>query len=93
MSDHLNESETDEITQAFDQEVAAFERMKASLLIQYEGQYVAIYQGQVIANGDEKLKLLDEVRAQFGDIVCYIEKVAPDSLKTVRITSIWKVRS
>ena len=56
--------QTNRVTQAFEQEVAAFERMKATLLMQYEGQYVAIYQGEVIANGEEKLKLLDEVRAQ-----------------------------
>ena len=93
VSDHLNESETDEITQAFEQEVAAFERMKATLLMQYEGRYVAIYQGKVIANGDDKLNLLDEVRAQFGHIVCYIEKVAPDSPRTVRMPSIHVVRS
>ena len=93
VSDHLNESETDEITQAFEQEIAAFERMKATLLMQYEGRYVAIYQGKVIADGDDKLNLLDEVRTQFGHIVCYIEKVAPDSPRTVRMPSIHVVRS
>ena len=93
LSEHLDESETSEITQAFEQEVAAFERMRAALLEEYPGQYVAIYQGQVIASGDEKLVLLDQVREQFGHIVCYIEKVAVDSPRTVRMPSIHIARS
>jgi hypothetical protein len=88
VSAHLGESETSEITQAFEQEVAAFEQLKPSLLKQYAGRYVAIYQGKVVASGDEKLALLDQVREQFGPIVCYIEKVSPDSPRTVRMPSI-----
>jgi uncharacterized protein (DUF3084 family) len=93
VSEHLDESETSEITQAFEQEVAAFERMRADLLAQYAGQFVAIYQGQVVASGSEKLALLDQVRQQYGNVVCYIEKVAPDSPRTVRMPSVRVVRS
>lgn len=87
VSKHLEESETSEIMQAFEQEVEAFERLKPVLLAQYAGQYVAIYQGQVVASGGEKLALLDKVREQFGNVVCYIEKVSPDSPRTVRMPS------
>lgn len=93
VSEHLDESETNEITQAFEQEVAAFERMRADLLAQYAGQFVAIYQGQVVASGSEKLALLDKVRQQYGNVVCYIEKVAPDSPRTVRMPSVRVARS
>jgi hypothetical protein len=72
---------------------AAFERMRAALLEKYPGQYVAIYQGEVIASGDEKLALLEHVREQFGHIVCYIEKVSADSPRTVRMPSIHVARS
>lgn len=99
VSEHLDESETSEIAQAFEQEVAAFEqevaafeRMKTALLEKYAGQYVAVYQGKVVASGDEKLVLLDRVRKQFGHIVCYIEKVAPESPRTVRMPSVRIVR-
>jgi hypothetical protein len=92
VSEHLDESETSEITQAFEQEVAAFEQLRPALLEQYAGQYVAIYQGQVVASGDEKLALLDQVRERFGPIVCYIEKVSPDSPRTVRMPSVRVVR-
>ena len=55
VSEHLDESETSEMTQAFEQEVATFEQMRADLLTQYAGQFVAIYQGKVVASGSEKL--------------------------------------
>lgn len=86
-------SETNEILQAFEQEIAAFELLNPTLLEQYPEQYVAIYQGQVIATGDEKLALLEQVREQFGNIVCYIEKASPDSPRTVRMPSIRVSRS
>lgn len=93
VSEHLDESEASEITQAFEQEVAAFEQMRADLLTQYAGQFVAIYQGKVVASGSEKLALLDKVREQYGNVVCYIEKVAPDSPRTVRMPSMRVARS
>jgi hypothetical protein len=93
VSEHLDESETSEITQAFEQEVAAFEQMRSDLLTQYAGQFVAIYQGKVVASGSEKLALLDKVREEYGNVVCYIEKVAPDSPRTVRMPSVRVARS
>ena len=88
VSEHLDESETSEMAKAFEQEVAAFEQMKLSLFEQYDGQYVAIFQGEVVANGAEKLPLLDQVREQLGPVVCYIEKVTADSPRIVRMPSI-----
>ncbi len=93
VSEHLDESETSEMTQAFEQEVAAFDQMRTDLLTQYAGQFVAIYQGKVVANGSEKLALLDKVREQYGNVVCYVEKVAPDSPRTVRMPSVRVARS
>jgi len=92
VSEHLDKSDTNEINRAFKQEIAAFEQLKPSLLKQYADQYVAVYQGKVIASGDEKLALLDQVRQHFGNVVCYIEKVTPDSPRTVRMPSVRVVR-
>lgn len=92
VSEHLDESETNEIARAFAQEVAAFEQLRPALLKQYPGRHVAIYQGEVVASGDEKLALLDQVRERFGPIVCYIEKVTLDSPRTVRMPSVRIVR-
>ena len=88
VSEQLDEWERGEIIQAFEAEVAAFEQLRPALLELYADQYVAIYQGQVVASGDEKLALLDEVRQKFGNVVCYIEKVAVDSPRTVRMPSV-----
>jgi hypothetical protein len=93
VSEHLEEPGVDEITQAFEREVAAFEQLRPSLLKRYSGLYVAIYQGEVIASGDDKLALLDQVRERFGQIVCYIEKAVADSPRTVRLPSFRVARS
>lgn len=82
ISERLGQSEASQISRAFAEEVAAFEQLRPSLLDQYEGQYVAVYQGEMVASGENKLALLHRVRERFGHIVCYIEKVTPDSPKT-----------
>lgn len=74
--------------EAFEQEVAAFERMKPELVDRYQGEYVAIYGGEVVATGEGKLKLLREVYEQFGPVVCYIAQVGASGLRTIRMPSI-----
>lgn len=92
VSERVDETEKSEINQAFEREIAAFEQLKPTLLEQYAGQYVAIYQGNVVGSGDEKLTLLHEVRERLGRVVCYIEKVVPISPRTVRIPSVRATR-
>ena len=92
VSAHLDEAAYDDMTQAFEQEVAAFERLKTTLLAQYAGQYVAIYQGQVVGVGEDRLTLVKEVYRRFGEVPCYIEQVSSEPLRRVRITSVWKAQ-
>ena len=92
VSSHLDEAAYDDMTQAFEQEVAAFERLKTTLLAQYAGQYVAIYQGQVVGVGEDRLTLVKEVYRRFGEVPCYIEQVSSEPLRRVRITSVWKAQ-
>jgi len=73
----------------FDHAVAAFERLKPALLKQHAGRAVAIHRGQVVAVGDDKVSVLAEVLAQFGPVPCYIEWVAPETPRRVRISSAW----
>ena len=87
IAERLGQSEATQTSEAFAEEVAAFEQLRSSLLEEYEGQYVAIYQGEVVGSGADKLALLHQVREQFGHVVCYIEKVTPDSPRTVRSPS------
>jgi hypothetical protein len=50
--------------EAFELEVAAFERLKPELLAKHQGEYVAIYSGEVVATGEDKLELLHEIYEQ-----------------------------
>jgi hypothetical protein len=77
---------------SLDQEIAAFERLKPALLEQHAGQYVAIYQGQVVAVGPSRLAVVKAVYERFGQVVCYTEKVSSEPMRRVLITSIWKCR-
>lgn len=77
---------------AFEEEVAAFEQQKPQLLQMYPGKIVAIYQGRVVAVGDDRLQVHDEVTDMYGNVPCYIENVAENAPRLVRITSRWKVQ-
>jgi hypothetical protein len=92
LSAQIETTETSEKAAAFEREIAAFERLKPALLEQYAGQYVAIYQGQVVAVGDNRLELVKQVYSRFGQVVCYVEEVTSDAPRQVRIPSFWKVR-
>ncbi len=76
----------------FADEVAAFERLKPTLQAQYGGQVVAIYQGQVVATGDDKMAVLGRVLDEIGPVPCYIEWVEPESPRRARISSAWVKR-
>lgn len=80
---------SDDKHQAFYREVAAFEKLEPSLREQYSGRFVAIYQGQVVGDSDNRLDLFRELVARLGEIVCYIEKVG-EPLRRVRSTSMWR---
>jgi len=77
---------------AFEQEAAAFEKLKPELLKQYEGKVVAIYQGKVVMVGDDRLALHDQVTQHYGHIPCYIESVQDETPRVARITSVWKTK-
>lgn len=84
----MQEEQHEHLIASFEKEIAAFEQMKPTLFTQYADQYVAIYQGEIVAYGREKLQLLNEVRQQFGHVVCYIGQVTHNELRTVRIPSL-----
>ncbi|MCX6045827.1 MAG: hypothetical protein NT075_12000 [Chloroflexi bacterium] len=48
-------------TQTMDKEIAAFETMKAELIVHYLGRYVAIFQGAVVDCDADKGALLDRI--------------------------------
>ncbi len=92
VSEKVGETELAEAEEAFEQEVAAFKVLKPKLLQKYPDQYVAIYKGQVVANGDNRLSVVKEVYNQVGEVPCYVEKVTLEPLRRVRIPSVWKAK-
>jgi|SRR5215813_2015788 len=82
---HLNHaSESDDL---FEAEKSAFEAMREKLLVQYEGQYVAIYKGQVVDHDSDKLRLGLRVYSQFGYQPIYVQLVTSEGLPVKRIVS------
>lgn len=73
----------------FEREVAAFEQLRPALAEQYPGQAVAIYQGQVVAAGKDKMAVLDRVLETLGPVPCYIEWAEAGAPRTVRVASAW----
>lgn len=94
VAEQLDTTEADEAEAGFEAEATAFDRLRSSLLEQFKGQYVAVYQGKVVASGGDRFELLRQVHQEFGPIPCYIDLVEPDSsIRKVRIPSVWVVRS
>lgn len=80
-------AQSEQLSQDFEAEIAHFERLKPQLLQQHSGRFVAIYQGEVVAVGDDKMDVLATVQAAYGDIACYITQVTANGLRRVRMLS------
>ncbi|HZO89226.1 MAG TPA: DUF5678 domain-containing protein [Chthonomonadaceae bacterium] len=59
----------------FQKEQEALRRQWARLLKQYEGQYVALYQGQVVGHSADDEVLAQELFETLGDVPFYIAKI------------------
>ena len=73
---------------SFEREVTAFEALDPHIQGQYAGRAVAIYRGQILADGDSKLAVLDAVLARFGQVPCYVDWVKPSGPRRVRVPSV-----
>jgi hypothetical protein len=61
--------------EAFERERQAFERLKPELLRTHRGQWVAIYQGEVVEVGHDRSQVLDRVYDRFGYVPVYVQQV------------------
>jgi hypothetical protein len=59
----------------FEEEERAFRQQRRQLLHRYKGQFVALYQGRVVAHGPDDEELAREVFERFGDVAFYVAKV------------------
>lgn len=79
---HLKQLET----QKLDAETAAFEQMHSEIKKRYQGQFVAVHQGQVYDSDMDFEPLCLRVQASLGDVPVLIRQVH-DSLKEQ-----WRIR-
>ena len=59
-----------------EQEQAAYERMRESLLATHEGQYVAIHGGELVDADTDKMALVRRIVAAYSDRVVHIRLVS-----------------
>lgn len=60
---------------AIAREHQAFQQMQPALLQEYAGRVVAIYQGEVIAVGDERMEVWQRARQQTNGAPIYVQTV------------------
>ncbi len=72
---------------AMAQEVAAYQSMLAELVTQYDGAYVAIYQGQLVDHDADELALLRRLDAHYPDEIVLMKQVRAEPLPELRIRS------
>jgi hypothetical protein len=65
----------DSVEQALAAEQQAFRRQQAQLMARYEGEYVALHLGRVVAHGPDDEELAQSLYAKLGDKLFYIAKV------------------
>ncbi len=68
-------------------EIAAYEAMHAELVNVYLGQYVAIYQGQVIDHDFDPVALHQRLAAQYAGKVVLSRKVQEDAIPVLQMRS------
>lgn len=58
-------------------ETAAYEKMHADLMARYAGEYVAIYQGQLVDHDADELALLKRIDAKYPHEIVLLKQVRP----------------
>ena len=67
---------------AMDREEAAYLRLHPSLLENYQGQYVAIYGGELIDHDKDQVELYLRVKSSYPDKFVWIAPVCPEPEET-----------
>lgn len=70
-----------------DHERQAFEAMYEDLLRQYEGQYVAVHQGQVVDHDTDQLALLRRRKLNYPQDVVLIAQVSSEAQRVLHFRS------
>jgi hypothetical protein len=74
-----------------EQERAAFQAMLPQLLTQFEGQYVALHQGQVVDHDADRAALVIRLDQTHPDAVVLVKRVTAEPERVLRMPSPRKV--
>ncbi len=72
---------------AWDSEQCAFLRLLPTLLATHRGRYVAVHQGNVIADGQDQIEVAKRAYAQAGYLPIYVALVTDEPMPPVRLPS------
>lgn len=79
--------EVDEMETAVDREETAFRHLHPQLWQTYRGQYVAIYQGELVDHDPDQVALFLRVKQRYGDAFVWIAPVRVEAEETAVIHS------
>ena len=68
-------------------ELAEFHKQKGSLLTQYRGEYIAMYQGKVIDHDQSLWAMHRRVFEKLGRVVILMKKVAEEPERVINVSS------
>ncbi len=64
-ADLIEDPQASERSDPMERKIAAFQQIHASLLKRYRGEYVAIYQGQLVDHDNDKVALLERIEQTY----------------------------
>jgi hypothetical protein len=76
---------------AIEREQAAFQALLPQILVQNEGQYVALHQGQVVDHDADRAALVIRLDQTHPDSVVLVKRVTADPKRVLRVPSSRKV--
>lgn len=95
-SDHQHEKTLDELVneaveyylldqqrQKIDQEIVAYQRMHPELWRSLPGQWVAVHNGNLIDQDEDRVALYQRVRAEYGRTSVLIRQVKPEATEEI----------
>ena len=68
-------------------ETACYEAMHAQLLTQYAGEYVAIFNGELVDHDTDELALLSRLNADYPNEVVLMKRVLPSPMREFFVRS------
>ena len=73
-----------------DEELRAFDRLLPELLTTHRGQFVAVFGGNVVGSGTDKIAVAKQAYAEYGYRPILVRLVTDAPQRVVRIPSVWR---